>query len=72
MKRRINRPLWAGVLGSSALCLAVVSIGAQPSQTGEAQEIVATTYYNTFARAHPVLKRVRAGDTVRTKTLDAS
>jgi amidase len=72
MKRRINRPLWAGVLGSSALCLAVVSIGAQPSQTGEVQEIVATTYYNTFARAHPVLKRVRAGDTVRTKTLDAS
>jgi hypothetical protein len=46
--------------------------GQASSQTGETGEIVAATYYNTFSRAHPVLRRVRAGDTVRTKTIDAS
>ena len=34
----------------------------------ETHQVVATTYYNTFSRAHPVLKRVRPGDTVITKT----
>jgi amidase len=73
MNRRIIRSLWLGILGSSALCLAVVSIDVRAaSQAADAQEIVATTYYNTFTHAHPVLKRVRTGDTVRTKTLDAS
>ena len=73
MKRQINRLLLALILGSSALCIAVLSTDGQAlSQASEAQEIVATSYYNTFSRAHPVLKRVRAGDTVRTKTLDAS
>lgn len=38
----------------------------------EVHTIVATSYYNTFSRSHPVLKRVRPGDTVVTKTLDAS
>ena len=38
----------------------------------QAQEIVASTYYNTFSRVHPVLKRIRPGDTVRTQTLDSS
>lgn len=37
----------------------------------ETHQVVATTYYNTFSRAHPVLKRVRPGDTVVTKTLDS-
>ena len=56
-----------------ALFICFLSIGAQASpQAAEAQEIVAATYYNTFSRAHPVLKRVRPGDTVRTKTLDSS
>ena len=73
MKRQINPRLVAAILGSSALCVTVLSIDAQAaSQAAEAHEIVATTYYNTFTRAHPVLKRVRPGDTVRTKTLDAS
>jgi acetamidase/formamidase len=37
----------------------------------ELHQVVATTYFNTFSRAHPVLKRVRPGDTVVTRTLDA-
>src|SRR5262245_16019015 len=37
----------------------------------EVHEVVATSYHNTFSRAHPVLKRVRPGDTVVTKTIDA-
>jgi len=73
MNRRISRPLWVGILGSSALYIAVVSIAVQAmSQSADTQEIVATTYHNTFTHAHPVLKRVRPGDTIRTKTLDAS
>ncbi|MCI0417654.1 MAG: acetamidase/formamidase family protein [Acidobacteria bacterium] len=38
---------------------------------GETHPVVATTYYRTFARFHPVLKRVKPGDIVITKTLDA-
>lgn len=73
MKRRINPLMLAASLGCSALCIASLSIDGQASsQKGEAGEIVAATYYNTFSRAHPVLRRVRSGDTVRTKTLDAS
>ena len=37
----------------------------------ETHQVVATAYYRTFSRAHPVLKKVRPGDTVITKTLDA-
>jgi amidase len=38
---------------------------------GETHQVVATKYYRTFSRAHPVLKRVQAGDTIATKTLDS-
>ena len=63
----------AAIRGCSALCICFLSIETQASsQAAEPQEIVAATYYNTFSRAHPVLKRVRPGDTVRTKTLDSS
>jgi acetamidase/formamidase len=37
----------------------------------EVHQVVAETYYRTFSRAHPVLKRVKPGDTIVTKTLDA-
>jgi acetamidase/formamidase len=73
MKRQINRLLLAGILACLAVCITFLSIDAQASfQPAEAAEIVASTYYNTFSRAHPVLKRVSSGDTVRTKTLDSS
>jgi amidase len=38
---------------------------------GETHQAVATKYYRTFSRAHPVLKRVQAGDTIATKTIDS-
>jgi acetamidase/formamidase len=73
MNRRIYQPLWTGILGASATCLAIVTIDARAaSQAAETHDIVATRYYNTFTHAHAVLTRVRPGDTVRTKTLDAS
>jgi amidase len=73
MNRQINRLLLAAILGSPVLCIRVLSLDGQASPpTAEAHDVVATTYYNTFTRAHPVLKRVRSGDTVRTKTIDAS
>jgi acetamidase/formamidase len=33
--------------------------------------VVATTYYRTFSHAHPVLKQIKPGETVATKTIDA-
>src|SRR5262245_13502764 len=59
MSSRINYVL-AVVLGGTVLW-------AQQSP-----EVIPKTYYNTFSRAHPVLARVRPGETVRTKTLDSS
>lgn len=38
---------------------------------GETHQVLATNYYRTFSRLYPVLKRVKPGDTVATKTLDA-
>ena len=37
----------------------------------ETHQVVATNFYRTFSRSHPVLKRVKPGDIVVTKTLDA-
>lgn len=48
-----------------------INIARRPVSRAEVHEVVATTYYNTFSRAHPVLKRVRPGDTIITKTIDA-
>ena len=39
--------------------------------TAEVHQVIATKYYRTFSGAHPVLKRIKAGDRVSTKTLDA-
>ncbi|WP_435016303.1 zinc-dependent metalloprotease [Tundrisphaera sp. TA3] len=39
---------------------------------GETHTVSASTYYRTFSRAHPVLLRVRPGDTVATRTLDSA
>jgi amidase len=65
------------ILFFSAVC--VTLLGARLPETisraatllAETHQVVATTYYNTFSHAHPVLKRVRPGDTVVTKTIDA-
>jgi acetamidase/formamidase len=38
----------------------------------EVHEVVAKTYYRSFARAHPPLLRIKPGDAVKTKTIDAA
>ena len=40
--------------------------------TGETHTVSATTYYRTFSRAHPVLHRVKPGDSIVTRTLDSN
>jgi acetamidase/formamidase len=43
-----------------------------PSAQGEVHRIVPETWYRTFSRAHPPIARVKPGDTIVTKTLDAA
>jgi acetamidase/formamidase len=38
----------------------------------QAQPLVPATYYRTFSHTNPVFKRIRAGDVISTRTLDAS
>jgi amidase len=56
------------------LAVASVLLCSARAETAFAQSkpIVADTYYNTFSRAHPPLARIRPGETVSTKTIDAS
>lgn len=51
------------------LVLASLLIG---GLAAEVHQIVPARYYRTFDHRHPVLKRVRPGDVVITKTVDAS
>ena len=51
--------------------VALALLGAVDS-TGEVHDVVAKTFYRTFSRAHPPLLRIKPGDTVRTKTVDAA
>jgi acetamidase/formamidase len=51
---------------------AVVCAAGRNSPFAQSKPIVPETYYNTFSRAHPVLARIRTGQTVSTRTLDAS
>src|SRR6185369_2277370 len=52
-----------GLIASSAL--------AQHRPAAPVQPIVPTTYFRTFSSEHPVLARIRPGDTVFTRTVDA-
>jgi acetamidase/formamidase len=59
-----------------ALCLVfvvvlVVPMLAAPTSSESPQPVIATTYYRTFSRFHPVLKRIKPGETVATKTVDS-
>ncbi|MGH9657384.1 MAG: acetamidase/formamidase family protein [Bryobacteraceae bacterium] len=38
----------------------------------ETQTVIAEKFYRTFARANPVLKRIKPGDLIVTKTIDAA
>ena len=50
------------------LWIALVLPGLLPA---DVHRVVATRYYRTFSRAHPVFARVKTGDTIITKTLDS-
>ena len=39
---------------------------------GDSHNVVASTYFRTFSRAHPVLLRIKPGDSVVTRTLDSA
>lgn len=55
-----------------ALCLAVVLTTAGSAQSPVTHRVTPDTNWNTLDRRHPVVKRIRTGDIVMTKTLDAS
>src|SRR5262245_55297839 len=72
MKRQTIRLLAALIVCAALFAVfSLVNISRRMVSTAGVQQVVATTYYNTFSRAHPVLKRIRPGDTVKTKTLDS-
>jgi acetamidase/formamidase len=48
--------------------VAVVTTAAADEPTS----VTATSYYRTFSHAHPVLKRIKPGETVATKTIDSA
>lgn len=64
---RVSVVKWTVVIALASLCGA-----GQKFLAAQSQPIIAKTYYNTFFRMHPVLARIRPGETVVTKTLDAS
>src|SRR3954466_10676309 len=53
-----------------ALAVSVLVVGAS-ARAQEPTSVVATTYYRTFSHAHPVLKRIKAGEVVATRTVDS-
>jgi acetamidase/formamidase len=42
------------------------------SLIAETHEVVADTYYRTFSKTHAVLRQIKPGEVVRTKTIDSS
>src|SRR5262245_30385091 len=63
----------AAILSAGLLAAAGFAGSRQsPAAATSPHQHIAKTYYNTFSRMHPVLARIRPGDTVATETLDAS
>ena len=54
------------------LSLAYIGTAGVALTAAQSRQIVAQTYYNTFSHSHPVLARIRPGELVVTKTIDAS
>ena len=54
----------------AALALSLIFVA--PAVADEPTSVVASTYYRTFSHAHPVLKRIRPGEAVATKTVDSA
>ena len=45
---------------------------AQTAGQSQTYQVTADSFYNTFFHRHPVLKRIRPGDIIQTKTIDAA
>ncbi len=54
-----------------ALAICVFSLAARAS-ADEPSSVVATTCCRTFSHAHSVLKRIKPGELVATKTIDSA
>ena len=50
---------------------ALVAAAMLAAPPGETHSVVPKTYYRTFSHSHPVLARVKPGDTIATRTLDS-
>lgn len=55
-----------------AIALVALWSADQRIASAQSKPIVAETYHNTFSRAHVPIARIRPGETVATKTIDAS
>ena len=53
------------------LAISLLPFGIQ-AKADEPASVIATTYHRTFSHSHPVLKRIKPGDIVATKTLDSA
>lgn len=54
-----------------ALVLPILA-AALPAAADEPTTVIATTYHRTFSHSHPVLKRIRPGEVVATRTVDSA
>ena len=61
-----------GSLPVITIALSAICGASQHVAFAQSKPIVAETYHNTFSRAHKPLARIRPGETVVTKTIDAS
>ena len=61
-----------GALQRVLFVVMLVAIAKPEAPLAQSKPILAKTYYNTFSRTNPVLARIRPGEIVTTKTIDAS
>ena len=70
-----NGASYESAIRSADSCLrgsSVVRRTGEDVASAQAKQVVAETYHNTFSRAHAPLARIRPGETIATKTIDAS
>jgi acetamidase/formamidase len=60
------------VLRNVVIVSAAVCATGQQFPAAQSNPVIPKAYYNTFSRAHPVLARIKPGEVVSTRTLDAS
>jgi acetamidase/formamidase len=54
-----------------ALAMSLLAVAA-PALADEPTNVVPTTYHRTFSHSHPVLKKIRPGEVVATRTIDSA